>query len=229
MTPLNLMPYQVQGADFLANRDRAGLHDEKTCSRCGVRKPATTEFFGRMAAKRDGLAPHCKTCIALWDRERRPPATSRRKGVRMSCAEIKRRYRARHPDRIKEQNRRQNEARIKTGAASAYNSARYRNDITFRLKVLIRTRTRKALKGINKSAQTSDLLGCTFDELRLWLEAHFLEGMSFDNIGEWEVDHIRPLAAFDLSDEAQLRAAAHYTNLQPLWRSDNRRKGAKCL
>lgn len=30
MTPLPLMPYQVQGADFLANRDRAGLHDEKT-------------------------------------------------------------------------------------------------------------------------------------------------------------------------------------------------------
>lgn len=48
-------------------------------------------------------------------------------------------------------------------------------------------------------------------------------------MGEWEIDHKRPLASFDLTDEAQLREAAHYTNLQPLWRLDNRKKGAKWL
>lgn len=67
------------------------------------------------------------------------------------------------------------------------------------------------------------------EEFRAWLEARFLPGMSWDNRGEWELDHKRPVASFDLTDPAQLAAAMHYTNLQPLWRSDNRRKGAKCL
>jgi len=38
-----------------------------------------------------------------------------------------------------------------------------------------------------------------------------------------------PVFKFDLSDPAQRAQACHYTNIQPLWRSDNRRKGAKCL
>jgi hypothetical protein len=43
----------------------------------------------------------------------------------------------------------------------------------------------------------------------------------------WHLDHIRPLSSFDLTDEAQLKEAMHYTNLQPLWARDNLRKHAK--
>ena len=51
--------------------------------------------------------------------------------------------------------------------------------------------------------------------------------MSWDNYGEWEIDHIRPLALFDLTDEAQFKEAASFKNLQPLWKKDNREKGAR--
>ena len=53
--------------------------------------------------------------------------------------------------------------------------------------------------------------------------------MAWENKGlhGWETDHIKPLAAFDLTDPAQVAAACHYTNLQPLWRRDNITKGAK--
>lgn len=59
------------------------------------------------------------------------------------------------------------------------------------------------------------------------LEAQFAPGMTWENRGEWHVDHIRPLASFDLTDPEQLRTASHYTNLQPLWASDNLAKGAR--
>lgn len=106
---------------------------------------------------------------------------------------------------------------------------RYLNDPAFNMLVRLRVRTRKALLGKSKSVATRELIGCTTDELCAWIERQFLPGMSWGNMREWEIDHKRPLATFDLTDEAQLREAAHYMNLQPLWRIDNRKKGAKWL
>lgn len=41
---------------------------------------------------------------------------------------------------------------------------------------------------------------------------------------EWEIDHIMPLAKFNLSDQHHRRMATKYTNLQPLWKADNQQK-----
>jgi hypothetical protein len=69
-------------------------------------------------------------------------------------------------------------------------------------------------------------LGCTVPELKLHLEALFQPGMSWDNYGEWHIDHIKPLAKFDLTDRDQFVQACHYTNLRPLWAEENLSKGA---
>jgi hypothetical protein len=63
--------------------------------------------------------------------------------------------------------------------------------------------------------------------LRARLEVKFQQGMSWDNYGQWHIDHIKPLAKFDLTDRTQFLAACHYTNLQPLWAEDNLSKGAR--
>lgn len=74
-------------------------------------------------------------------------------------------------------------------------------------------------------------LGCTLDELLDYLESMFDSEMTWGQYGTngWHIDHVLPLASFDLTDPVQCRQACHYTNLQPLWAEDNLRKGSKVL
>jgi len=64
-------------------------------------------------------------------------------------------------------------------------------------------------------------------ELMDYLEKMFTDGMTWDNYGQWHLDHIRPCASFDLSDVEQRKACFHFTNLQPLWAKDNLIKGTQ--
>ncbi len=70
-------------------------------------------------------------------------------------------------------------------------------------------------------------LGYTRAELVAHLEAKFRDGMTWANYGTWHVDHIRPCASFDLSCPDQFAACWALGNLQPLWASENMRKGAR--
>jgi len=106
---------------------------------------------------------------------------------------------------------------------------RYRSDIDYRIKHSLRRRLNNAIRKNQKAGSTIGYLGCSIKELKIYLELKFVIGMTWDNYGEWHIDHIRPLASFDLTDEKQYREACHYTNLQPLWAVDNLRKGSKVL
>lgn len=90
----------------------------------------------------------------------------------------------------------------------------------------LRTRVVQALKGAFKAAPTLKLLGCTIAEFRAHLEKQFQSGMSWENYGRkgWHIDHKKPCAKFDLTNPAQQRECFHYTNLQPLWATDNLKK-----
>lgn len=70
------------------------------------------------------------------------------------------------------------------------------------------------------------MTGLTIEELKIYLESKFQEGMNWSNYGMhgWHVDHIKPCSKFDLSDPDQQRKCFHYTNLQPLWAKENKVK-----
>jgi len=82
---------------------------------------------------------------------------------------------------------------------------------------------RIALKHKIKTGSSVRDLGCTLEQLKAHLESQFQLGMTWENHGVqgWHVDHIIPLASFNLADRDQLLKACHYTNLQPLWAKDN--------
>lgn len=104
-------------------------------------------------------------------------------------------------------------------------------DVGFLILERMRVRLVKALRGVISDLSTRELLGCSTDELRAWLQSQFRPGMTWDNYGnapgKWQVDHRVPCASFNLRDPNQLRACFSYRNLQPLWYEENRRKGAK--
>jgi hypothetical protein len=96
----------------------------------------------------------------------------------------------------------------------------------FAIACRLRNRILKALKlvGAVKSKSTMELLGCSFEFLKQHIERQFRDGMCWEDRSSFHIDHIRPLDSFDLADPKQLKAACHWTNLQPLPPIENIRK-----
>jgi hypothetical protein len=109
-----------------------------------------------------------------------------------------------------------------------YHRNKRRMNINYRILCNLRTRIWRALKGkVKKSKRTRNLVGCSIDFLKQHLEKKFKKGMSWDNYGKWEIDHIIPCCKFDLKKIKEQHKCFHYTNLQPLWEKDNMIKGGR--
>jgi len=102
---------------------------------------------------------------------------------------------------------------------------RLQRDINARIKYNLRARLFKALHRKQKSDTTVNLLGCDINFLKVYLKNLFSEGMSWENYGKWEIDHIIPCSFFNLTKSEEQRKCFHYTNLQPLWENENIKKG----
>jgi hypothetical protein len=108
-----------------------------------------------------------------------------------------------------------------------YDKERKLKDPIYCLKKRLRCRTAKAFirNGYPKESGTSDMLGCEWEVLKEHIESKFVAGMSWGNRNLWHIDHIVPLAS--ANSLSQLIDLCHYSNLQPLWASENQIKGAK--
>jgi len=104
---------------------------------------------------------------------------------------------------------------------------RRKTDPIHKLKHTMNSRLRMFLKtkNLSKRNKTFSVIGCTPIELKEHLENKFVSGMSWENQGEWHIDHIIPLSSAQTEDE--IYELCHYTNLQPLWAEDNLKKSNK--
>lgn len=106
---------------------------------------------------------------------------------------------------------------------------KYFQNTTNRIVASLRTRVRQSLKRNSKISTTMKLMGCSIQKLRKHLENQFKRGMTWNNYGYygWHIDHIIPCSKFDLSKPKEQRKCFHYSNLQPLWATENLSKGRK--
>jgi len=146
-----------------------------------------------------------------------------RKNNKEKIDKYQKEYRENHKKESKEYNKNHKEKR------NEYQNNRKKTDINYKLAYNLRNRLNKALKGNYKSGSAVKDMGCSIIELKIHLERQFKKGISWDNYGKWHIDHVKPLASFNLSDRNEFLEACHYTNLQPLWAKENMSKGDKLI
>ena len=101
-------------------------------------------------------------------------------------------------------------------------------DPSYHISETIRSYISRSIKGkIKKKNRTEEIVGINFKDLVGYLEKKFKPGMTLSNYGKWHIDHVKPVAKFDLTISGELEKCFHYTNLQPLWAVDNLKKGKK--
>jgi 5-methylcytosine-specific restriction endonuclease McrA len=113
------------------------------------------------------------------------------------------------------------------GYASKIHAKLIAESLEYRLARAMRSRFHNALKK-DKTYSIFDICDYTVGELKTHLESLFTEGMSWDNYGQtgWVIDHIRPLASFDIVNKEEMTKAWTLSNLQPLWASENSKKSS---
>lgn len=191
--------------------------EKKICSKCNIEKEINN--FRKDKTKKDGYYSSCKQCKLGWRRKNKVQ-------VNLSAKRLRDFNKEKNPEEYYLKNR-------ERGKKYELNNKEKRKlrqlTINYRLNNSLRSRVRNFLKskGMKKTNKTFIIVGCTPEFLKNHLEKQFICGMSWDNYGEWHIDHIIPLSS--AKNEEDSYKLCHYTNLQPLWSKDNLIKSNKYL
>ena len=212
----------------------------KTCSSCKKEKPFS-EFHKKKSTK-TGLSSDCKVCrneySKKWRAENKSSVKKNNKDWTSKNPDYYLNYRKknREKDRIRlEIWREQNKEKIleyrkkNKDKNNHYQRQRRQGNPVHKLSHNLRTLIGNSFnkRKWNKSTKTQEILGASYDDVFKHIESRFKSGMSWDNRGEWHIDHIIPLSS--AKTEKELIELCHYTNLQPLWADENLSKGDKII
>lgn len=213
----------------------------KTCTKCGIEKEEN-EFYKYKKSK-DGLTSSCKECekrrkqqYNLKNKDKHKEYNHKRYIENKELINISnKRWKTNNQDKHKEYINKYRNNPINKERSNNRKRERFKDDILFRLSCVIRCRTNGILKSKNlkRYKKINQYLGCTEEELKLYLESKFYpnhetgEQMTWENQGfyGWHIDHIIPLSSATTIEE--IYKLSHYTNLQPLWMKENLQKSDK--
>jgi hypothetical protein len=205
----------------------------KVCKKCNIKKDFSD--FHKNTNCIDGFIGTCKSCHKIYCKK----YNLENKEILKFKQKI---YYKNNTEKIKEYQRsyhfKNKELKIETSKKWNKNNKEKRNryltnrkkeDPLFKLTCNVRSLISTSFKrnGYTKKSKIYNLLGCTFDEFKLHLEKQFKDGMSWNNQGEWHLDHIYPVSL--AKTEEEIIKLNHFTNFQPLWAEDNIKKGNKII
>jgi len=220
------------------------LYDMKQCTKCNEIKELLD--FSRNRSTRDGLECWCKKCKngyhssekARKDRTARENTpefiekrlqTDRIRSKTDKFKETRKKYNEK--EEVKEKTKTYRQKPEAKAARNALVKERRKTDPLFKMSENIKRAVRQSIKRGNftKLSSINMYLGCSMEEFRIHIELQFSLGMSWDNYGfgmdKWNIDHFIPLASANSAKE--LFKLNHYSNLRPMWQTDNLKKSNK--
>lgn len=223
----------------------------KVCKKCNIEKDYI-DFYKEKKSK-DGYRGSCKSCMSLYNGN--ITKQHRKDIVRKSYYKninTKKNYYQENKEKIKENRKinhlknkeienlkarkygKQNRKRLNEYRLN-YDKLRITSDPLYRfiknLRNLIKSSISKS--GYRKNSKTSSILGCSFDEFKIYLESKFEPWMSWYNHGKytgeynqtWQLDHIMPISSG--TNEEEIIKLNHFKNFQPLCSRKNLEKSNK--
>lgn len=221
---------------------------DKICNVCKIEKPLT-EFYIRKETGKP--RQECKKCVVdrskVFYSKNKPKVVAYKKeygkknrsfisannkiykskpAVRERVNRLAREYNKNNQEKFIER-RKKNRAK-RNEFMKKYNSNMSKINPTFNIICRLRSRIYQVLKGNVKATTTTEFLGCSIEQFKTYFESLFKDGMSWELFlsgDKMHIDHIVPCSKFNLADPEEQRKCFHYTNLQPLFKLDNLRKG----
>lgn len=217
--------------------------ETKVCSKCGLKKELSEFYFRKDWSKHINICYLCDSNIRKekyitqkkqkkeysknYYYNNREKKVEYGKNYYLINKEKKKEYDQKYSEKyknVRKENNKKNRDNINEKERN-----RYSNDYMYNIIRRVRKRLYSFLKShnITKKNKTFDIVGCSPEFLKEYIEKQFTEGMSWVNRNEWHIDHIIPLSS--AKTEEEIYKLCHYTNLQPLWAEDNIKKGNKII
>jgi hypothetical protein len=211
----------------------------KTCKKCNTSK--VLDDFHKDKTTYDGLTSKCKSCKKQYNIDNKEYISDRHKNYyilnkgdhqermkiwlknnKEKAKEICKRWEENNKEKIQEYHKIYDKENIHKKKIRY--SLKYKNDINFKILEIHRKRIVGALKnkGFKKSSSSIQLLGCSIEEFKQYIESQFYPEMNWGNHGPvWELDHIIPCAVFNFEKLEEQELCFHYTNQRPLFKTTN--------
>ena len=188
------------------------------------------ELFSLRNSNSQVRMSRCKVCSNLRRRETRKHKMLHDEEFRKQRLKVRKqqgeRFRKSKPKETKVISQEEIERRKKLRKEKR--KERLQTDSMYKLKIRLRKSIRESFRRRGKRKdghRTHSILGAEIHVVYEHFESLFVDGMSWENMGEWHIDHIIPLSTA-ITEEDVIRLC-HYTNLQPLWAEDNLKKSNK--
>lgn len=204
----------------------------KVCTSCKQTKSHCE--FGKHKLTKDGLNTQCKECCNLKTKKwKNGNPTHNKEQYEKNKDKLKEQY-EKNKNKFQQYYKDNKEKIIKRNIL--YTKNQYKINPTFRLRILVASQINNQLRKTenNKSKSSLKIVGLeSWNNFRKHIESLWVKGMSWDNYGvganntTWHIDHIIPISL--AKTEEDIYKLNHYTNLRPMWCSDNIRKSNKYL
>jgi hypothetical protein len=202
----------------------------KVCKKCGIEKSEDLFYKTRSV---------CKNCIKKYkeqyyllnknilEKKRKSYYCLNKDGISKKAKTYYNLNKEKHLQRMKLYRENNKEKLSEYFKKNIY--AKRKNNEIYRFKNAISHLIRESFKRSNhrKNSKSVDILGCSIEDFKIYLQSKFKKNMTFTNHGNWHLDHIIPISS--AKTEEEVIRLNHYTNFQPLWAEENLKKSNKII